>query len=106
MYHYVFDTLTQLISGPSRLSKEIIHIEEPNALISFNKQDGSEKIPDDFYASRISSDDVIHQDCSEIDNRFCIISGGKHKKSRKNKRNKNYNPKNKSRKFSNKNYLQ
>ena len=36
----------------------------------------------------------------------CVISGGKHKKSRKNKRNKNYNPKNKSRKFSNKNYLQ
>jgi len=106
MYHYVFDTLTQLISGPSRLSKEIIHIEEPNAIISFNKQDGSEKIPDDFYASRISSDDVIHDDCSEIDNRLCVISGGKHKKSRKNKRNKNYNPKNKSRKFSNKNYLQ
>ena len=40
------------------------------------------------------------------DESLCIISGGKHKKSRKNKNpNENYTPKNKSRKISNKKYL-
>ena len=110
-YYHVFDTLTKLMphskSEPSGLSEETIrYLKETNALISFDNPDGSKKIPPDFY-ERISSNDETIEDCSETNSKtLCTISGGKHKKSRKNKKqNKNYTPKNKSRKISNKNYL-
>jgi hypothetical protein len=56
----------------------------------------------------LSSITKDRNNCSKKDGSpfACTISGGNHKKSRKNKNpNENYTPKNKSRKISNKNYL-